>query len=243
MSLALLGEGFELHGGGLDLVFPHHENERAQAVALGRTFARHWVHNGLVMVDGEKMSKSLGNYIELATLLEEHDPRAYRLLVLRSHYRSPLEVGDATLADAEAALGRIDELARRMSGITAPGGTGALRQAEIAMFREAMDDDLATPRALAGVLTAVRRANSSLDAGDSSSAIELANVALELLGVLGLEPRTASDAPTAEVEALASARQAARSSGDYAAADALRGQIEALGWKVEDSSTGPRLHR
>ena len=113
MSLDLLGDGFDLHGGGRDLAFPHHENERAQAVAEGRPFAQHWVHNGWVEVDGTKMSKSLGNFTSLTDLLTRHDERAYRLLVLRAHYRSPLEVTAPTLADAEKALDRLDGLARR----------------------------------------------------------------------------------------------------------------------------------
>src|SRR5262245_45410567 len=123
MSLELLGEGFDLHGGGQDLAFPHHENERAQAVALGQTFARHWVHNGFVEVGGEKMSKSLGNFTNLLDLLEEHDARAYRLLVLRSHYRAPIEVSKETVADAEAALERLDSFARRFAGSAGAGAT------------------------------------------------------------------------------------------------------------------------
>ncbi|MGH9082601.1 MAG: cysteine--tRNA ligase, partial [Acidimicrobiales bacterium] len=115
MSLGLLGEDFDLHGGGQDLAFPHHENERAQAVAAGRGFARHWVHNGWVTVDGVKMSKSLDNFTSLTDMLARSDPRSYRLLVLRSHYRSPLEVTGPTVADAEKALARLDALARRFS--------------------------------------------------------------------------------------------------------------------------------
>ena len=113
MSLDLLGEGFDLHGGGQDLKFPHHENERAQAVADGKAFAQHWMHNGWVEVEGTKMSKSLGNFTTLPDLLSRHDARAYRLLVLRAHYRSPIEVTPETLADAEKALARLDGLARR----------------------------------------------------------------------------------------------------------------------------------
>ena len=105
MSLDLLGDGFDLHGGGRDLAFPHHENERAQAVAEGRPFARHWVHNGWVEVDGTKMSKSLGNFTSLTDLLARSDGRAYRLLVLRAHYRSPIEVTAGTVADAESGTG------------------------------------------------------------------------------------------------------------------------------------------
>ena len=121
MSLDLLGEGFDLHGGGIDLAFPHHENERAQAVALGRPFARHWVHNGFVMVGDEKMSKSLGNFTSLSDLLARTDGRAYRLLVLRSHYRRPLEVTPRTIADAEEALARLDAVARRFDLAAVPG--------------------------------------------------------------------------------------------------------------------------
>ena len=115
MSLDLLGEGFDLHGGGIDLIFPHHENERAQAVAQGREFARYWVHNGWVTVDGTKMSKSLGNFTTLPDFLAHHDARAYRLLVLRARYRSPIEVTPETVADAEKGLERLDTLARRFS--------------------------------------------------------------------------------------------------------------------------------
>src|SRR3954454_5621134 len=115
MSLDLLGEGFDIHGGGQDLAFPHHENERAQAVAEGKAFARHWVHNGFVEVGGEKMSKSLGNFTDLLDLVEWGDPRAYRLLVLRSHYRSPIEISKDTVADAQRNLKRLDSFARRFA--------------------------------------------------------------------------------------------------------------------------------
>ena len=115
MSLALLGENFDLHGGGEDLIFPHHENERAQAVADGKRFARRWMHNGLVRVGGEKMSKSLGNITKMADLLARSDARAYRLLVLGSHYRQPVEVNERTLEDATTTLQRVDSLARRFA--------------------------------------------------------------------------------------------------------------------------------
>ena len=131
MSLDLLGDGFDLHGGGQDLAFPHHENERAQAVADGRPFARHWVHNGWVEVAGKKMSKSLGNFTSLTHLLARSDGRAYRLLVLRSHYRSPIEVTADTVADAEKALERLDGLARRFGRRPARrGGRGYVVEAQ-----------------------------------------------------------------------------------------------------------------
>ncbi|MDA8290615.1 MAG: cysteine--tRNA ligase [Actinomycetota bacterium] len=251
MSLGLLGEGFDLHGGGLDLVFPHHENERAQAVALGRRFARLWVHNGLVTVGGEKMSKSLGNYVELEDLLASADPRAYRMLVLRSSYRSPLEVGEAALADASAALGRVDELARRIGTLrdergAASGevdGLARTRKSVGDRFGAAMDEDLATPRALADLLVAVRDANRLLDSGDVTAGRSLGRAALEHLAVLGVEPGAASDRPGTAVLELAGRREEARRSGDYAAADALRSEIAALGWQVDDSPSGPHLRR
>ena len=154
MSLDLLGDGFDLHGGGQDLAFPHHENERAQAVALGHTFARHWMHNGFVEVDGEKMSKSLGNFTNLLDLIQSTDPRAYRLLVLRSHYRSPVEVTKATADDASAA-------ARAARHVRAPGRRAAGRRAPtptpLDEFRRLMDDDLNTPGAFSLLFTLVRR--------------------------------------------------------------------------------------
>ncbi len=121
MSLDLLGEGFDLHGGGIDLAFPHHENERAQAIAAGREFARRWAHNGHVQMGGEKMSKSLGNITNLTDLLASVDPRAYRLVVLQSHYRAPVEVTGATMDAATATLAGLDAFARRVADLPAAG--------------------------------------------------------------------------------------------------------------------------
>ncbi|HLM29193.1 MAG TPA: cysteine--tRNA ligase, partial [Acidimicrobiales bacterium] len=178
MSLDLLGERFDIHGGGQDLAFPHHENERAQAVADGRQFARHWLHNGFVEVEGTKMSKSLGNVSNLLDLVDQYDPRAYRLLVLQSHYRSPIDVTDTTLRDAERSLDRLDAFARRAEASPEPAA-GPEPQTEpdagaIAGFREAMDDDLDTPGATALVFDLVRRGNALLDAGDAEAAGPLA---------------------------------------------------------------------
>src|SRR5205807_7119314 len=121
MSLDLLGEDFDLHTGGLDLVFPHHENERAQAMALGRRFARHWMHHGFVEVAGEKMSKSLGNFTTLVDLLDRTDARAYRLLVLQAHYRSPIEVTEDTVGQSVRTLGTLDALVRRSAELPPAG--------------------------------------------------------------------------------------------------------------------------
>jgi cysteinyl-tRNA synthetase len=266
MSLDLLGDGFDLHGGAIDLIFPHHENERAQAVAAGREFARHWVHNGWVTVDGEKMSKSLGNFTSLSDLLDRSDARAYRLLVLRSHYRRPIEVTPDTVADAEAGLARLDELARRFEladplafgpvvdpcrdgrdgdadGNGGAGGDG-VDSVAITRFRERMDDDLDTPGALAGVFDLVRRANAAADAGDMAGAGRSATTAALLCAALGLALRGGSggeaDPATAELVRL---RDQARAERDWARADALRAELEEAGWVVEDGPDGTRIRR
>eukprot|EP00095_Tigriopus_kingsejongensis_P005344 snap_masked-scaffold5004_size5125-processed-gene-0.0 protein:Tk05344 transcript:snap_masked-scaffold5004_size5125-processed-gene-0.0-mRNA-1 annotation:"cysteinyl-trna synthetase" len=179
MSLDLLGEGFDLHTGGLDLVFPHHENERAQAVAMGRTFANHWMHNGFVELEGEKMSKSLGNVKNLLDLAEQFDRRAYRLLVLQSHYRSPIEITDTTLRNAEAALDRLDAFGRRAGDL---GGTPDPEAVE--RFTSVMDDDLDTPGAVDQMFRLIREANTLLDEG--APAADAAAGALLIADTLGL---------------------------------------------------------
>jgi cysteinyl-tRNA synthetase len=253
MSLDLLGDGFDVHGGAIDLIFPHHENERAQAVALSRDFAHHWVHNGWVTVDGEKMSKSLGNFTSLDDLLARSDPRAYRLLVLRSHYRSPIEVTPQTVVDAEAGLSRLDELARQTRPVDplADGpvveGQGAATNLDaeaVVRFCDRMDDDLDTPGALAGLFELVRRANRALDDGDDDTASRLATTVAVLCGALGLAlPVGGDDVVDADTRAVIVEREAARSAGQWARADELRDQLLARGWVVEDSATGTRVRR
>jgi len=253
MSLDLLGEGFELHGGGQDLMFPHHENERAQAVADGKEFARHWMHNGWVTVGGEKMSKSLGNFTSLSDLLDRSDARAYRLLVLRSHYRSPIEVTPETIAQAEAGLARLDELARRFSladplvdgpltGVI--GAAGDLDAVAVTSFVAAMDGDLDTPGALATVFELARRANAAADAGDDAGAGTAARTAALLAGALGLRLRGEGGTDVDDASAdLVRQRDEARAGKDWARADALRADLEAAGWLVEDGAGGTRIRR
>ncbi len=241
MALDLLGEGFDIHGGGADLAFPHHENERAQALALGRAFARHWVHNGWVVVEGEKMSKSLGNFTSLTDLLARVDSRAYRLLVLRAHYRSPLEVTPATTADATAALERLDNLARRAVEV---GLADVSPDAEaLARFRAAMDDDLDTPAAMALVFELNRRANVAFDAGDLEGAAPLVAALREVAQAVGLTLGGGGDDLDAATEALVTRRDRARGGGDWATADAARDELVAKGWVVEDTPTGTRVRR
>ncbi len=240
MSLDLLGEGFDIHGGGQDLAFPHHENERAQAVADGKVFARHWVHNGFVEVEGEKMSKSLGNFTNLTDLIASTDPRAYRLLVLRAHYRGPVEVDRATTADASAALERLDAFARRTRDLVSGAAPDA---AALDRFRDAMDDDLDTPRVAAQLFELVRDVNSRLDAGDVPGAAPLAAAVWEICGAVGLELRAEGDELPAEIAALVEEREAARRDRDFARADELRDRLGEEGWHVEDRAEGPEVRR
>jgi cysteinyl-tRNA synthetase len=244
MALQLLGEGFDIHGGGLDLVFPHHENERAQAVQLGRPFAQIWVHNGMVTKGGEKMSKSIGNVLDLAALVATSDPRAYRLLVLRAQYRSPLEVSEALLAEAGRALARVDSLSRRLEGL--PQGKQSEQAIEArARFVEAMDDDLDTPEAIAALFEALRRSNAMLDAGEVEIGVALGRSVIELFDALGVVAvRSAGNiADDSWASDRADQRDAARSIRDFSTADAIRFELEAAGWTVEDTPEGTRVHR
>ena len=251
MSLGLLGDGFDLHGGGQDLAFPHHENERAQAVAAGRTFARHWMHNGFVEVGGEKMSKSLGNFTNLLDLVESTDPRAYRLLVLRSHYRSPLEVTRVTTDDASAALRKLDGVARsvREAGLLAHDllGNGSVSTSPdptaMVAFRAAMDDDLDTPAVVALVFGLVSQVNRALADGDPDAAAPLAAAIFEICRAVGLELDAGGEPIPAEITALAARRDAARAARDWAGADAVRDELQAAGWIVEDTPSGTRVRR
>jgi cysteinyl-tRNA synthetase len=243
MSLDLLGDGFELHGGGIDLAFPHHENERAQAVALDREFARHWVHNGMVVVaGGEKMGKSLGNASHLESLLRSHDPRAYRLLVLRSHYRSPIVVTETELADATSALRRLDTVFRRAAELGIEPGEPD--PDVIDRFRGHMDNDVNTPPAMGLLFEQVRHANTVLDTEDDASAATALATIRALADAVGLEVAGAAPGPDAAALALARRRDEARAARDWAAADATRDELVGLGYVVEDGPAGTRLrHR
>ncbi len=234
MSLDLLGEGFDLHTGGMDLMFPHHENERAQAVALGADFAGHWMHHGFVELEGEKMSKSLGNVKNLLDLIDEYDARAFRLLLLQSHYRSPIEVTDTTMKQAEAAVDRLDGFARRTAGLA-----GTPDQTVMSAFDEAMAGDLDTPKAVDLLFRQVREANAALDGGDGDAAATGSATVSAIAEVLGLELRSESAAVPAEITALAVARQEARADRDFERADSIRDQLIEAGWMVEDSADGP----
>lgn len=247
MSLDILGEGFDLHGGGLDLMFPHHENERAQAVAWGREFSNHWVHHGFVEVEGEKMSKSLLNFTSLTDLLERTDPRAYRLLILRAHYRSPVDVTPELISESESALSRFDSLARRVGSApsAAAGLSGAVGVdgAAIEAFNEAMSNDLDTPGGVAQLFDLIRAANVALDGGDTEAGSTLAATAFEIAGAMGLFANVSTDEVDAATAEVVERMIAARATKDWATADALRGELQAAGWVVEQSKEGTSVHR
>jgi cysteinyl-tRNA synthetase len=239
MSLDLLGEGFDLHCGGQDLRFPHHENERAQAVALGKRFANHWMHNGFVVdAEGEKMSKSLGNVSNLLDLIDLYDPRAYRMVLLQSHYRSPITITSDTLDAAVKSLAGLDAFVAR----AAAADPGAAPDPEVmAAFVTAMDDDLDTPRATALLFDTVRRANAALDAADPA-ADQLAAAALRIATTFGLELGSNDEVPP-EVLAQASVLDAARAAKDFATADSIRAALQADGWTVETGKSGTTVRR
>jgi cysteinyl-tRNA synthetase len=238
MSLELLGDGFDLHCGGADLRFPHHENERAQAVALGRTFARHWMHNGFVVdAEGEKMSKSIGNVANLLDLIDQYDPRTYRMLLLQVHYRSPVRVGTDNIEAAQRSLAGIDAMVQR----TAPLDGAAADATVLERFRASMDDDLDTPAAMSALFDAVRRANAALDSGDASTAASLRAAVLSMCAATGIEPRTGGGDGAAT--ALAAELDAARAARNFARADEIRAELQSGGWLVETGRDGTTVRR
>ena len=256
MSLGILGDGFALHGGGEDLKFPHHENERAQAIALGRDFARHWMHHGMVLLGEEKMSKSLGNVVDLGELLRSEDPRAYRLVALQAHYREQVKVDMTRIVEAARTLKGLDALARRLDeaareldegareadGAAREAVGAAVRAEVLGIFRSHMDDDLGSPRAVAGLFDAVKRANAALDRREAAAGLGLGRAALEGFGALGLRASGAVEVAESALE-LARLRDAARAERDFDKADRLRAEIVALGYRVEDTPSGTRVLR
>jgi cysteinyl-tRNA synthetase len=238
MSLELLGEGFDLHCGGMDLKFPHHENERAQAVALGKRFANHWMHHNFVVdSENEKMSKSLGNVSNLLDLVEQYDQRAYRMVLLQSHYRSPVQVTLDNITAAEKALARLDALARAASNLPSAEADAQV----LTSFRTRMDDDLDTPAATALLFETVTRVNVALNEGRTDQAASLWAAVSQICGAVGLVLNAGGDEVPADVEAKAVALDAARAAKDFGAADRLRTELQEAGYVVETTKEGTRV--
>ncbi|CAA9544447.1 MAG: Cysteinyl-tRNA synthetase [uncultured Thermoleophilia bacterium] len=253
MARRHLGDDFDVHGGGLDLIFPHHENERAQSEgATERPFVRTWLHNGMLRFSGDKMSKSVGNVTRLRDALDAWGPETLLLLFAGAHYRGPVDYSDDTLTAARASAERLREVLRRArahTSVTEPDrGDDALGAAAVSAGREfdaALDDDLSTPQALAALFGLVRVLNAALDEGGvSSQAVAgAADVLVDRLDVLGLAGLDAGGEPPVpeEVRRLADARQAARLERDFGRADELRDELAARGWSVRDTPRGPEL--
>jgi cysteinyl-tRNA synthetase len=240
MSLQLLGEGFDLHCGGADLRFPHHENERAQAVALGKTFANHWMHNGFVVdTEGEKMSKSLGNVTNLLDLVEHYDPRAYRMLLLQTHYRSPVRVGQDNIDASVKAVGSIDGFFARMAEVST---NATADEATLQSFRTAMNNDLDTPGATALMFDTIRKANAALDVKDDVLAGALAGAVKEMCVAFGLQVNAFAEVST-DIAEKAVQLDAARAAKDFATADALRNELQTAGYVVETTKEGTKVRR
>ncbi|MBU6264795.1 MAG: cysteine--tRNA ligase [Actinomycetales bacterium] len=243
MSTKYLGTSFDIHGGGLDLRFPHHENELAQSAAAGDGFAQYWLHNGLVSVGGQKMSKSLGNSVFAADLLDKAKPVVLRYLLGSAQYRSTLELHDGAIAEAKASFERIEGFLDRVIR-----DAGELASADVpAAFRSAMNDDLNIPAALAVVFEQVRSGNSALDSGDVATAASQAAEVVAMLDVLGVNPldvawATDSSQGDAALDLLMAelleARAAARANKDFATADLLRERLAAAGITIEDTPNG-----
>ena len=234
MSLDLLGEDFDIHGGGSDLTFPHHENERVECEAAGYSFARHWMHSGMLNVSGEKMSKSLGNFQTLGDAMDRYGARPLRLAMLQAHYRSLMELSDETMAGALGGIERIDAFFRRMYAAQIPSGTAD--EGTKKRFSEAMDNDLGTPDALAVVFESINSGNALLDSQDLEGAGSSLATVTELLEVLGLS-QVKKDS-NVEIEELIRRREVSRQEKDFEEADRIRDELHSQGVEIEDTPTG-----
>ena len=252
MAGRYLGDEFDIHGGGLDLRFPHHENEQAQSRAAGRPFARLWMHSAWLTQSGSKMSKSLGNSLLVSEVLKGNNAAALRLALVSVHYRSMLEYTDTTLSDAEATWARLEGFVTRATEIVGNVSSSELAEAPLPeAFEDAMNDDLAVPRAFAVIHQAVSDGNTALADGDDPGVRATLVSVRAMLSVLGLDPASESWATgghdavaQASLDALVrselDAREAAREAKDWAAADAIRDRLASAGILIEDAATGAR---
>jgi cysteinyl-tRNA synthetase len=252
MILRHLGESIDIHGGGNDLVFPHHENEIAQSESLtGRPFVRYWVHNGMLQLSGEKMSKSLGNLVSVEAFLAEHEGDAFRMLVLNSSYRSPLTFTDDVIAQAERALERMRGALRPATPADepTPGAEAALAaqiEATRSDFEASMDDDFNTAGALSHLFELVRAINQAREAGLTEDALGAAQESLRsLAGVLGLRLDVDQRGPSAAepfIDLLIEVRETLRAAKQWALADLVRDRLSELGVLLEDGKGGTTWH-
>jgi cysteinyl-tRNA synthetase len=247
MAHSYLGEAFDIHGGGLDLIFPHHENEIAQSEAAGYAFAQRWLHNAWVTASGEKMSKSLGNSLQVHELLKSVRGIELRWYLGSAHYRSMLEFSHEALAESATAFKRIEGFLNRSVEILGVQPTPTISQA----FTDAMNDDLAVPTALASISEALRTGNTAITAGDKPIIASAANEIRGALEVLGCDPFDTAFAGAGSSDDLNTAldgviqlalaqRAAARDRKDFAASDQIRDGLAALGITIEDTAQGPR---
>ena len=249
MATKYLGAEFDIHCGGLDLQFPHHENEIAQAHAAGDPFARYWMHNGWVTMSGEKMSKSLGNVLSIPNVLTKVRPVELRYYLGSAHYRSMLEYSEASLQEAAAGYRRIESFLHRVVELNA----GEIEKGEVTgAFTAAMDDDLGVPAALAEVHNAVRAGNSALDKGDTAEATAIAGQVRAMTAILGVDPYApqwrdrdqSNDAALAALDVLIAdalrRRELARADKDWATADQVRDQLNAAGIDIVDTADGAK---
>ena len=246
MAHSYLGEAFDIHGGGLDLIFPHHENEIAQSEAAGYAFAKRWMHNAWVTASGEKMSKSLGNSLQVAELLKTVRGIELRWYLGSAHYRSMLEFSHEALAESATAFRRIEGFLTRATEILGTEPTPVISQG----FTDAMNDDLAVPTALAGISEALRLGNSAITSGDKEQISQSANEIRGALEVLGCDPfdqvfatsggADLTSALDGVIQLALAQRTAARERKDFAASDQIRDGLAALGIIIEDTAQGPR---
>ncbi len=254
MSMTYLGETFDIHTGGKDLLFPHHENEIAQSVgATGKPYVRYWMHNGFINIDNEKMSKSLNNFFTVRDIAAQYDLEAVRMFMLSAHYRSPVNFSKDMIAQAHASLTRLytarDQFAFLLQA--APERELALEESEFVQrvqktrerFDQAMDDDLNTADAIGALFELVRDGNVTLNAGSAKGAVKAAlDMLLSLADVLGLLLKKGDSLPD-EVQQLVDRRAAARKDRDWKMSDTLRDEIKALGYILEDTPQGQKVRR
>lgn len=248
MSMKYLGDTIDIHGGGQDLIFPHHENEIAQSeAATGKPFAKYWMHNGYININNEKMSKSKGNFFTVRDIAQKYDLKVVRLFMLSAHYRNPVNFSEELIMQAASAMARIKNCRDNLRHIIATGSadTADITKDVCALenrFKAAMDDDLNTAEAIGVIFEYIRDINLAFEDGNGAKSAKEALDALDkVLGVLGLVPE--DEEIPAEIAAMAEERQQARKARDFAKSDAIRDQLSALGYDLKDTPDGVKISR